>query len=424
MLDRPPEQTGFSKPEQDIVRGAAVTNQKKIGFLIPQFPGQTHIFFWREILELRAMGIDVTLFSTRLPPKGLISHDWSDLAIGETDYLAEISVLDYLLGILALPWMQLIRALPRNGSALLREAIFCAGPALRLRRKARQQGIGHIHAHSCGRAAMIAALSHLGGGPKYSLTLHGPLSDYGPAQDFKWRHATAATIITKKLHAEMQRDLPDALPDVIRLQPMGVDVDRLTRKSPYVPPKKGRPLRLFSCGRLNIVKGHQDLIDAIALLNAERQLAELFIAGQDDDGGAGFYQTLAEHRAASSASDKIHLLGAISADAVQAELEQADIFVLASWHEPLGVAYMEAMSFAVPTIGTNSGGVPELITDGETGLLVPPKDPRALANAIARLANDPDLALRLSRNGRDLIEAKYHSKRGAETIAAIAFGAD
>ena len=53
---------------------------QKLGYLVPQFPGQTHIFFWREIAALEAMGVAPVLFSTRRPPPGLIAHDWSQAA--------------------------------------------------------------------------------------------------------------------------------------------------------------------------------------------------------------------------------------------------------------------------------------------------------------------------------------------------------
>jgi len=60
----------------------------RIGILIPEFPGQTHIFFWRELEALRAMGIEPELASTRLPPRAIMSHSWSAEAIDKTEYLS------------------------------------------------------------------------------------------------------------------------------------------------------------------------------------------------------------------------------------------------------------------------------------------------------------------------------------------------
>ncbi len=70
----------------------------------------------------------------------------------------------------------------------------------------------------------------------------------------------------------------------------------------------------------------------------------------------------------------------------------------------------------VPTVGTNAGGVAELIEDGVSGILVPPKDPEALARAIARIADDPGLARRLSAAGRARIVEGFGAARGAETL--------
>lgn len=389
---------------------------KKIGYLVPQFPGQTHIFFWREIAELEARGVVPDLLSTRPPPPGLIAHDWTDEAVARTCYLGRLSGLDTLSALPRLPWGQLLREAQRDGFSVLKDALVCAGAAVALKRRAKAQGWSHVHVHSCGRAAMVAAFAKLMGGPSYSLTLHGPLQDYGPAQRIKWRHASFATIITRKLIAEMARDIPEDLPARMVLRPMGVDTARFKRDGVYAPVTEGEPLRVFSCGRLNIVKGHQDLICAVKSLRHAGRDVRLEIAGQDDAGGGGFSSELRSLIKRESLGDCVTLLGPIDADKVKDKLLNAHIFCLASWHEPLGVAYMEAIACGVPTIGTNAGGVPELITDGIEGLLVPPKDPAALAAAIARIADDPDLAMHLSQTGRTRMVKEFSAHLGAETL--------
>ena len=389
----------------------------RIGYLVPQFPGQTHIFFWREIAELRARGVAVDLLSTTPPPPGLVAHDWSEAASAETTYLAQPRAADAA-GLLTAPWGRLLPALGAEGRGFARDALLSLPAAHRLRRLARARGITHVHAHSCGRAALIAALCHLAGGPRYSLTLHGPMSDYGPGQGFKWRHAAFATIITEKLLSEARQALGADMPARVPIQPMGVDLDAFARPAPYAPWDGTGPLRLFSCGRLNVVKGHQDLVDAVALIRAQGVDARLEIAGEDDAGGSGFRHELARHIAGAGMADHVTLLGAIDAGAVRARLFAAHVFALASWHEPLGVAYMEAMAARVPTLGTDAGGVPELIRDGVDGVLVPPREPEALAWAILRIARDPALAQGLSDAGHARIAAGFSAARGAETLLA------
>ena len=73
-------------------RVTTVPEMSKLGYLVPQFPGQTHIFFWREILKLQDAGVTPVLFSTTPPPAGLVAHAWSAEAMERTEYLASRSI--------------------------------------------------------------------------------------------------------------------------------------------------------------------------------------------------------------------------------------------------------------------------------------------------------------------------------------------
>ncbi|WP_417727188.1 exopolysaccharide biosynthesis GT4 family glycosyltransferase EpsE [Roseovarius sp.] len=387
-----------------------------LGYLVPQFPGQTHIFFWREIADLERLGVVPHLLSTRPPPPGLISHDWSEAAIARTTYLGRPTPGHLLSGLALAPWRAILRE--AQGGTFLKDVAICLPAARALVQECRARAIAHMHAHSCGRAALICALARLMGGPSYSLTLHGALSDYGPGQGFKWRHASFATIITHKLMAEMRDVLGPDLPADVMVQPMGVDTEDFKRDTPYLPPAPGAPLRLFTCGRLHRVKGHQDLLSALRLLLDRGIDVQLDIAGEDDAGGTGYRRELQAHLEALNLGSHARLLGAISGAEVRRHLLDADVFVLASWHEPLGVAYMEAMACGVPTIGTDAGGVHELIDHGENGLLVPPKSPQVLAETIATLAADSSLCARMSKAGRARVVQSFRSSQGAETLVA------
>lgn len=395
-----------------------MTRSLRIGYLVPQFPGQTHIFFWREIRALEEMGHEVHVLSTRKPPPGLISHAWSDEAMARTEYLVSMAPLPAAYALSRL----VPRGLPgwamREGPKFGTDALLSAAAAETLLSVTRARGLDHIHVHSCGKAALIAALARKMGGAPYSLTLHGPLSDYGSGQRFKWSGAEFATIITHKLRAEVELELAGHLPDRLVIRPMGVDTDALQRDGAYRPPDPGRPMQLFACGRLNVVKGHQDLMTAVRQLLDQGVDVRLEIAGEDDAGGSGFRKELEDHLKKLHLQDHVKLLGAIDADAVRDKLQAAHLFVLASWHEPLGVAYMEAMSMGVPVIATDAGGVPELIVDGVQGILVPPKTPSILARSIRELANHPETLERLSVTGRTHVEQNFRASLGAEVIAS------
>ena len=387
-----------------------------IGYIVPQFPGQTHIFFWRELQALEAMGHRVSIFSTRPPPPGLIAHAWSDDAIARTVYLGQIRTLAAFRALAGLLSKGLLGDMLREGHGFSKDVLITLSAAWILKRHCDQNRLTHVHVHSCGRAALVAALCKMLGGPDYSITLHGPLSDYGPGQRIKWNHARFATIITQKLVDEAQTTLAGHLPDRIVIRPMGVDTDVLKRTSPYRPVERGEPMRLFSCGRLNVVKGHQDVMRAVRQLLDAGVDVRLDIAGEDDEGGKGYRLELETLLKDLHLQDHVRLLGAIDAGTVQEHLLTAHAFVLASWHEPLGVAYMEAMSCGIPTIGTDAGGVRELISDGVTGLLVAPNNPGFLADTIRRLANDPELAMRLGKAGRAHVVANFRSQLGAEPL--------
>lgn len=393
-----------------------MTQGLRIGYIVPQFPGQTHVFFWREIQALETMGHAVQVFSTRKPPRKLISHDWSAEAIARTTYLGRVDPIPAAIALAKMSAKGLPLWMLREGAGFTKDALVTLAAAERLWQEAAARGLDHIHAHSCGRAALIAAFCHLMGGPTYSLTLHGPLSDYGPGQRVKWRHASFATIITRKILAEIEQNLAGYLPDRRVIRAMGVDTEALKRTTPYVPPEHGRPIRLFSCGRLNVVKGHQDVMAATRQLLDQGVDVRLEIAGEDDAGGTGYRSELEDTLKKLRLQDHVKLLGALDAGAVKAKLEEAHLFVLASWHEPLGVAYMEAMAMGVPTIGTDAGGVSELITDGSTGYLVEPKNPGQLTRTIRSLVNDPDALMRLSQAGRDHVVENFRAALGAEVL--------
>jgi glycosyltransferase involved in cell wall biosynthesis len=399
----------------------------RIGYLVPEFPGQTHAFFWREIEALRGSGLEVDLISTRPPLPALVSHRWAEQAIEETEYLTPVG-LDHVSNLLGQvrrsgrTGMARCVASMRRSEGLSRKdrlrfwALAVAGA--RLAEIARRQTWDHVHVHSCANAAQVVLFAHLLSGVPYSLTLHGPLGDYGPNQREKWRHAAFALVITRLLRGEVEEVLDGSLPPRVDIAPMGVQPEIFRRSKPYRPwPGQGR-LSIFSCGRLNPAKGHASLIGAIEQLRQRGVEAELTIAGEDEAGGAGYRVVLEREITQRGLEERVSLLGAVPEDRIRAELEAAHVFALASREEPLGVAIMEAMAMEVPIVVTGAGGVPELVHDGVDGLLVRPDSDEDMARALERLARDEDLASRMAAAGRRKIEAEFSADRSAAVLAA------
>ena len=399
----------------------------RIGFFIPEFPGQTHIFLWREQQALAELGIEADLISTRPPPRAVASHSWAADAQARTRYLLPLSGEG--LGMAT----EFLRAGPAGwarglGAALTAETsggikgrarmLALLGMGARLKRIAREQGWNHVHVHSCADSANIAMLAERLGGPSYSLTLHGPtLEGYGPNQRQKWRHARFATIISRLLAGVVDRELAGDAPEIINIAPMGVDLEQIKRSTPWRPPAPGGPVRIFSCGRLNAVKGHDHLIESVSILRDQGIDARLEIAGEDEQGGSGYHRQLQALIDAKSLNDAVTLLGAVSETRVRDGLEAAHIFALASLNEGISVAIMEAMAMEMPVVVTDVGGNHELITSGRDAILVPPEEPKVMATEIAGLVADPAYAQRLAAASRARVATDFHHRRSAEAVA-------
>ena len=399
----------------------------RIGYLIPEFPGQTHSFIWRERLHLARLGVETALVSTRPPPREIVSHSWAADAQAQTAYLAPMSAKDIALAVfhtsLAGPfaWWRVFRAatratgLPFTARLRLLAMTFAAAKLLRI---SRFQSWSHVHVHSCADAANVAMLaSLLCKRITYSLTLHGPqLETYGPNQPQKWRHARFAIVVSQRLREDVEQKLAGSLPPLLITAPMGVDLERLHRQAPYTPWNGRGPVRIFSSGRLNIIKGHNYLIEAVRLLRERGLDIHLRIAGEDEQGGRGYRKQLEKLIRDKQLTDQVTLLGAIPEERVRQELEAAYVFALASLNEGVSVAIMEAMAMQTPAVVTDVGGATELIDDGADGLLGPPENTAAMANQIERLLRNPQLASDLSQASRQKIASQYHDRRSAEAL--------
>jgi colanic acid/amylovoran biosynthesis glycosyltransferase len=395
----------------------------RIGYLVPEFPGQTHTWIWRERRALADIGIEADLVSTRRPK--LMCHDWSEEAMRLTHYLVPLSPRD-LVGALG----ALVKAGPKalvrcflvplevkdvgiKQRLRLAALVLIAG---RFAALARERGWSQLHVLSSGDAAHVAAFASYLTGIDYSLTLLASLDGYGPNQREKWRDAAFALVMSRKLLREVEEQLGDVAPERIAIAPMGVDLDQARRKHPYAPWRAGEPCRIYTCGRLHPVKGHQYLFEAIRLLTERGRQVRLQIAG-GEEGVTGYRQGLEQQLRELGLSASVEFLGAVSEQRHREAIEAAHLFVLASLDEGISVAAMEAMAMQTPLVVTDVGGMRELVEPEVDALMVPAKDPEALAGAIARVLDDPELAQRLSRASRQKVASEFHHRRGAEALA-------
>ena len=173
----------------------------------------------------------------------------------------------------------------------------------------------------------------------------------------------------------------------------------------------------MSVGRLVAFKGFADLIDACAEL-ARRRID--FVC--DIIGDGPLRETLQAKIEQLDLSSRVNLLGSLSQGAVLEKLQAADIFALASTTDAQGATdvfptvILEAMASARPVVSTRLAGIPELVVDGQTGMLAPPGDSTALAQALEQLLRDPELRLRFGHAGRARIEQHF---RIEQTVAPL-----
>ena len=116
--------------------------------------------------------------------------------------------------------------------------------------------------------------------------------------------------------------------------------------------------------------------------------------------------------------------GPLDPPALSVLFARASLFALPTLREAFGLAFLEAMAFGLPVVATSVGAVPEIVGDGETGLLVPPRDPAALADACAALLGDPARARRLGEAGRARVEERFGWDRVAARMLEVLLPAD
>jgi len=388
----------------------------RIGYVVKVYPRFSETFILREILAREAAGEDIAIASLRPTSDGRF-HDLLARVKAPVSWIAHDQRSASRL------WQSLCGLDELPGAAtglppLLREEHDVAGQAVALARWAVEQGITHLHAHFAslpGRttrlAAQLAALT-------YSVTAHAKDLFHEDVDALRLGAvlADAHHVVTVSDHnvAWIGERFPAAADRVHRVY-NGVDLDELPWSSPAV-----RPRRIVAVGRLVEKKGFADLIDAVALLHQRGAPAQLSLAGSGPCAAA-----LASQVDALGLGDHVDLLGDVPQHDVLRLLEGGAAFaapcVVADDgdRDGLPTVIVEAMALGTPCVSTPVTGIGEIVRDGATGLLVPERDPFALADALERLLADGELREQLSCAARVLVESSFDVRGQAEALRRL-----
>jgi glycosyltransferase involved in cell wall biosynthesis len=389
----------------------------RLAYLFERFPSFTQTFCYREIGELRRQGVAPAIFSVRRPLNEP-AQDWDPAIAREVQYLPRdehlVAEVDGALrkGKLPARVAHEIAAWGRQTDFLRLYQAAWLGPRLQA------LDVRHVHAHFAGLAARTAYWIERFFEVGFSFTAHA--NDIFAPKPFQISlgtlvGATRAVVAVSDFGANFLREkFPEAARNIERIY-NGIELDR------FEPAERSeRPPAIISIGRLIEKKGFRDLIEACRLLQ-ERELdfrCEIVGEGPLDN-------VLRKQIASAGLARRVTLAGPLPQLGVVTRLARSTIFALPCVTEAGGgmdnlpTVVLEAMAAALPVVSTSIAGVPEMVAEGVTGLLVPENQPGALADALERLCLDRALARSLGEAGRERAVRLFRIEESGQRLRAL-----
>ena len=280
--------------------------------------------------------------------------------------------------------------------------------------------VQHVHAHFASHPAAAGFIIHRLVGIPYSFTAHG--SDlHRDRHMLREKVAEAAFVAAISAYNKglIISECHGNYREKVNVVHCGVDTEVFRSRSHETPYEKGEnPFMILCIGTLHEVKGQAYLIKACRLLKERGINFECHFVGDGEDRKA-----LSERVEQAGLSDKVHFHGRLTRDEIARLLLDADVLTAPSVptsdgrREGIPVVLMEAMGSGVPVIASNLSGIPELVNDQSTGLLVPPRDAISLANALEIYIKNPILRRRLGRAGREKVVEEFDLNKNAARLA-------
>jgi glycosyltransferase involved in cell wall biosynthesis len=390
---------------------------RRLIYVSDAYPVLSQTFTLREVRDLHAAGLPVTVVSLRPPGADDPEPDpEADPPLWQAPSPFSVEVLGAVTACkLTRPWAwatTMSRALlphthPFWPKMQLRSPLHVAWGAW-LARRLRGLGPLHLHAQFVWGASTVAWAASRLSGASYSFTSH---SDFGlPLVKSKLRQARGVLAISDYEKRRLLSFAPDVPADRIRVHRLGVELPEAVSETP----RKPGPVRMLAVGTFGPKKGHDVLLRACGLLRDAGHEFRLDLVGE----GPLRPELEALHREL-RLGGLVELLGSRPHAEVLELTEDADLVVLACRvtergdHDGIPVSLMEGMARGKPAVSTAVSGIPELIEDGDGGRLVAPEQPEALAEALGGLIADEGLRTRLGRSARARVERLHEAEASA-----------
>ena len=399
----------------------------KVAYVLHRFPYLTETFIVREMHWVREHGIDLTIFSL-MPPKDTVrSQQAEDLvALGRYSPVFSWKVARSQMHFLRRSPLRYLRALGRLIWRTYREAkvmLLMMGLFPKIVHFAHQmedEGIDHIHAHFVWLEGIAAGVAKDLLGITFSIHPHAFGLFSRNQRDVRRELENASHVVTiSEYHRRYIHELaPRIASEGVDVVHCGIEPDRV---QPPAQRPQNEPQRILSVGRAVEKKGHEYLIEACGELLARGRSLRCDVVV----GSGGRRDRLQARIEELGIGDSVSLLDTRDEDGIFELLREVDIFVLACVVAASGdrdgvpVSLMEAMACELPVVSTPVTGIPELVVDGETGLIVPERDAAALADALARLLDDEQLRSRLGREARAKVLEEFNVRMSAARMAEI-----
>ena len=395
--------------------------RRRVGYVLKRYPRISETFVASELIELERLGERLTVFALSRPDEPF-AHRFVDELRAEVVYLPHR------------PWREpvrvaraLRRVVPGNPRGWLGAARYSLWPPRRkglrrllqatvLRAEMERAGIDHAHAHFATAAARLANLAWRMGGPTYSVTVHAKDIYHREVRvdHLRDKLAPARFVATVSRANREHLDSVLGLDGKLRVVPNSVDLRRLGP----VRAQAGMDGTVLAVARLIEKKGLQDLVTACGLMRLRGVGTRLEVVGD------GPLRAQLEAVAASHGVDA-RFRGALPHEQVLELMRRATLFCLPCVvaadgdRDGLPTSVLEAMAVGLPVVTTAVNGLAEAVVHERTGLIVPQRDPSALADAIERLRSDPVLAARLAAGGRRHVERNFSLEQSAALLRSM-----